>query len=251
MNRKLFALMTALAVIAGLFTPLAPQAVAPQAVRADTSSITLDGLRDVDYVQIASDPAGDLGDPGGWTGTQWTDLTALYVAVDATTLYVYADLPSYTQSGSSGQIGLVLDVDNMPMSGGNVDPWANAITFSYDTVDGAATSAVVLPDYVIRGNIAGMGGDDKGWTELRAWNGSDWTGGGTNWGGISGGGQVGTHVAYSDTNGVEFAIPLTDIGNVDPAAVHLQLFATQSGGAKGAYDTVPSDSQSAGWDDAT
>jgi hypothetical protein len=215
----------------------------------DLSTITLDGVRDADYVQVASDPSGDLASgpgPGDWNGTWWTDLTNLYVAADATTLYVYADLPVYTSTLSSGQIGLVLDVDDKINSGDTSDPWANAITFDYRNVDGAATPGQMLPDYVIRGNVP----NDGGWTELRNWNGSEWEGSGTNWGGISGG-QIGAHIAYSDTQGVEFAIPLADIGDPDPVSVHLQLFATQSGGTKGAFDTVPSDSQSTGWDDPT
>jgi hypothetical protein len=40
-------------------------------VTADQILITLDGVRDAGYVQIASDPAGDLASPGpaDWTGT--------------------------------------------------------------------------------------------------------------------------------------------------------------------------------------
>ncbi|MGC9397546.1 MAG: alpha-amylase family glycosyl hydrolase [Anaerolineae bacterium] len=248
MRRKTLTLVVLTALLSGLL--LHPQFfpdLAPDPVLADEANITLDGLLDTDYVKIASDPAGDLGAPAGWEGTHWTDLTDLYVAADATTLYVYASLPSYTSTVSSGQIGLVMDIDAAPNSGDSADPWDNAITFSYDHVDGTETTATMLPDYVIRGNVP----KDGGWTELRAWDGSTWTGGGTNWGGISGGGQIGTHVAYSDTQGVEFSIPLADLGHPAPSDVHLQFFATQGGTGKGTYDTVPSDSQSTGWDDPT
>jgi glycosidase len=247
------ALLTGLLPASTASAPLSPVAnvsgPGSPTVPHDLSAITLDGVRDADYVKIASDPSGDLGGPGGWTGTQWTDLTALYVAADETTLDAYADLPLYTQAGSAGQIGLVLDVDGKPNVGGASDPWGNAITFKYKTVDGATTPATMLPDYAVRGNIVGIEGGN-GWTELLTWTGTEWGGSGTNWGGISGG-QIGAHIAYSDTQGVEFAIPLADIGSPDPANVHLQLFATQEGGGKGAYDTIPSDSQSAGWDDPT
>ncbi|MBN1486767.1 MAG: DUF11 domain-containing protein [Anaerolineae bacterium] len=254
MQRKVFSFLVLLALVAGYLTPLATPALKPLPVRADAGTIVLDGLLDADYVKIASDPKGDLGEPGGWNGTYWTDLTDLYVAADATTLYVYASLYAYTSTVSSGQIGLVLDVDGNPNAGGSSDPWGNAITFEYDSVDGADTLSTMLPDYVIRGNLAnGEGGGDNGWTELRAWNGVDWDGSGTNWGGIGGKPtMVGSKIAYSDTHGVEFAIPLADIGNPDPVDVHLQVFSTQSGpGTKGAYDTVPSDNQSAGWSNAT
>ena len=62
MNRKLFALMTALAVIAGLFTPLAPQAVAPQAVQAAASNWCLAG--DLNGWDNASTPLYDDGTHG-------------------------------------------------------------------------------------------------------------------------------------------------------------------------------------------
>ncbi len=204
-------------------------------------SPTLDGVRDALYgAAIAVDPAGDLANPGpgGWSGTAWTDQTALYCQNDDQFLYVYADLAQYSKTGSSGQIGLLVDLGTP--AGGSSDPWANAITFNHAN----------RPDYVARGNIAGMSGSDNGWTELRAWNGSNWnTGQGVNWGGISGGGQVGGEIAYSNANGVEFKIPLSDIGN--PAlgsTVNLEFFATEGGSTKGAYDTVPSDDQSTGWD---
>ena len=209
-------------------------------------SPTLDGVRDALYgAAIATDPAGDLANPGPatWSGTAWTDQTALYCQNDDAFLFVYSDLPQYSQSVSSGQIGLA--IDRGTTAGGSTDPWGNAITYNHPN----------RPDYIIRGNIPGINNppnDNNGWTELRAWSGAAWSAGGTNWGGISGGGQVGAKIAYSNANGVEFKIPLSDIGN--PAlgsTVNLQFFATQSGAVKGAYDTVPSDDQSTGWDDAT
>ena len=204
-------------------------------------SPTLDGVRDASYgAPIGVDPAGDLANPGpgGWSGTAWADQTALYCQNDDTYLYVYADLAAYSKAGSSGQIGLLIDLSTA--AGGGSDPWGNAITFNHPN----------RPDYVARGNIAGMQGGDNGWTELRLWNGTAWSAGGSDWGGITGGGQIGAKIAYSNANGVEFKIPLSDIGN--PAlgsTVNLEFFATQSGAGKGAYDTVPSDDQSTGWDD--
>jgi glycosidase len=208
--------------------------------------ITLDGVRDAGYgAAIAADPGGDLANPGpgGWTGTAWTDLTALYCQNDDTYLYVYADLPNYSQSASSGQIGLAIDKGTT--TGGTADPWGNAITYGHAN----------KPDYLIRGNIPGISNppnDNNGWTELRTWGGSAWSAGGANWGGISSGGQVGAKIAYSNSNGVEFKIPLSDLGS--PAlgtSLNLEFFATQAGSTKGAYDTVPPDDQSTGWDDAT
>lgn len=234
----------------GLFITLALLSAALGLVAAPASAFgtpALDGVRDAGYgAAIAADPSSDLASPGpkDWTGTAWTDQTALYCQNDDAYLYVYADLPQYSQSTSSGQIGLL--IDRGTTAGGGVDPWANAITFGHAN----------KPDYAIRGNIPGIGGnppdDNNGWTELRTWSGSAWSAGGTNWGGIASGGQVGGKIAYANGNGVEFKIPLSDIGS--PAlgsTLNLEFFATQSGATKGAYDTVPTDDQSAGWDDAT
>ncbi len=253
MNRKIWHTLLVWAMLIGMLSPIAPGAVAPLPVRAEPGTVVLDGVRDASYVRIASDPAGDLNGPNGWEGTHWTDLTDLYVTADATNLYVYATLYAYTPTVSSGQIGLVLDVDGNPNSGGTSDPWGNAIAFAYNKVDNMAPPAKVLPDFVIRGNLAnGREGGDNGWTEFRTWNGTDWEGSGDNWGGISSGTSMsGTHIAYGAGQGVEFSISLASINNPNPADVHLQLFTTQSGTSKGAYDTVPSDDQSSGWDDAT
>ncbi|HSH05244.1 MAG TPA: glycoside hydrolase family 13 protein [Anaerolineae bacterium] len=210
------------------------------------AAVALDGLRDGDYgLAMVMDPAGDLASnsgPADWVGTAWSDLTGLYCAADSQHLYVYVTLTDYQQSVSSGRWGLLL---NTAVGGGSTDPWGNAISFAHTD----------LPDYIIRGNIPGIGGnppdDNNGWTELRAWGGSAWSAGGTNWGGIGAGSQSGTYVAYANHNGVELKIPLTDIGISSGSVVDLQFFTTQAGGSKGAYDTVPSDDQSTGWDDAT
>ncbi len=256
-QNQVWRILVTLALAAGLISPLSQAAQASDSTRTLLDlidNIELDGVRDVGYIPLASDPSGDLGDPGGAPGTQWADLTQLYVAADAANLYVYADLPGYTQAGSTGSILLALDVDGDPLSGGTQDPWLNAIAFDYTAVDGAITLNTVQPDYVVRGHIPGNDPDpniDNGWTELLAWDGSAWQGLGTNWGGIIAPGQIGSNIAYSDTHGVEFAIPLADIGNPQPAEVHLQLITTQTDINKGAYDTIPSDNQSAGWDEAT
>ena len=208
------------------------------------AGVILDGLRDADYGSaLAEDPSGDLASPGpgDWSGTAWSDTTRIYASSSSTTLHIYVDLPAYSQAMSSGQIGLVFDKQTVP--GGTTEPWGNAITFDHDD----------LPDDAIRGNIPGFLAGDNGWTELRRWDGSDWDeGAGVNWGGIgSPDPQVGTTVAWADSAGVEFAIPLADLGLALNDTINLEFFTTQGGASKGAYDTVPSDDQSAGWDDPT
>ncbi len=207
----------------------------------------LDGQRDTAYgTPLAVDPAGDLADPGpgGWSGTLWSDGTTLYCGTDGAHVYVYADLPDYAQSLSSGQIGLLLRPTQAVGTGGTSDPWGNAITLAH----------AELPTYAIRGDIPGIvnpPNGNNGWTELRVWNGSSWSAGGVNWGGIPAGGQLGTHIAYADNIGVEIQIPYSDIGVADGETLWLQFFTTQNGATKGAYDTVPSDDQATGWDDPT
>lgn len=238
----------ALVLFTQILSPLPVTADTAHAPMADAISVTLDGIRDAGYVQIAADPSGDLASPGpaDWSGVAWTDMTAMYVAADSTNLYVYIDSPNYNNVDSSGQIGLAIDIDGEANSGGASDPWGNAITFAYANVNGFNNIGSFLPDYVIRGNVSREGG----WTELRTWNGNWNSGAGVNWGGINGG-EVGDHIAYSFGNGIELAIPRADIGDPNLARVKLQFFATQGGETKGVYDAVPSDDQSTGWDDAT
>jgi uncharacterized repeat protein (TIGR01451 family) len=252
-------LVVGLALVSSLFAPLGASSLFRR------PAVVLDGHRDAQYTLLAEDPAGDLATnpgPGDWAGTRWTDQTALYVADDGTNLYVYVDLPQYAQNVSSGEIGLALDTTgDVPSSGGPADPWLGAVTFAYTSIyhnvgtSPVSTTSTILPDFVVRGNIPGVANnppdDNNGWTELRRWDGGIWQGAGTNWGGIGVGGQVGTHVAYANNEGVEIAIPWVDLGIAPGSTVHLEFFARQKGPAKGAYDTVPSDGQSANWDDAT
>lgn len=231
-------------------------------------TFTLDGRCDeAGYTWLAEDPAEDLANPGpgGWSGTYWTDLTRLLVAGDGANLYVCVELPQYAQSVSSGEIGLALDTTgDVPNSGGSADPWTNPITYAYTSIyhnvgaTPVSTTHTILPDFVIRGNIPGIANnppdDNNGWTELLHWDGSTWQGFGNNWGGIPAGGQVGTHVAYANNSGVEFSIPLSDLGIAPGDTVHLEFYATQKdtpANEKGAYDTVPSDDQVGGWDEPT
>ncbi|HUN22701.1 MAG TPA: DUF3372 domain-containing protein, partial [Anaerolineales bacterium] len=242
-------------------TPIASNT--PTATATTNGTPALDGLKDGQYQLIAQDPSGDLANPGpgGWSGTTWTDFTALWAYGDATNLYVYIPAPNYAQSSSSGVFGLAIDTTgDVANSGGGSDPWGNAITFAYTSVRNnvgetpITTSNVVKPEFVVRGNIPGMSNppnDNNGWAELRNWSGSAWNGSGVNWGGISGGGQVGSRIAWANNQGVEIKLTWAELGVPAGSTVHLQFYASQVGAGKGAYDTVPSDDQSTGWDDPT
>ena len=228
------------------------------------ATVTLDGLPDPAYgPALAADPRGDLASgPRDWNGTHWTDVISLYVTNDGQKLYVFVPLYAYTRTQSSGSFGLVVATGRFTATGGTPprDPWNNDIRFAYTATHANVGGTPVplpyriIPDFVIRGNIVGQFTNDNGWTELRRWNGTDYsTGAGTNWGGIPSGGMVGSRVAFADGSGVEFAIPFADLG-ISPTPgtpIHLQFYATQTGDSKGAYDTVPADDQSTGWDDST
>jgi len=188
--------------------------------------------------------------------TDWTDLTALYVYTTTTDLYVYVDLPAYGLDRSSGQIGLALDTTgDVPDSGGAADPWGNPITYAFTSTHNntgtvpLTTTYALLPDVVIRGNIPGGTPSDvdtnDGWTELRVWSGTNWTGAAVNWGGldpnVNENRQLGSHIAYADGYGVELAIPLADLGMIVSGTLHLHFYTTQRGQFHGAYDSLPSD----------
>ncbi len=235
--------------------------------------IVLDGIcDDIAYTLLAQDLT-DLSNPGPgeFAGTQWAEFTALYAADDGTYFYVCAPLPNYRQTESTGEIGLAIDTTgDVPDSGGTADPWQNPIAFAYNSVNNnvgqtpTSTNNLIYPDVIIRGNLPTLASappshdPNNGWTELRAWNGSQWTGASVNWGGIPQGSQVGSRIAYAHTQGVELSIPWADLGVTPGSQLNLEFYATQkqspAGGSpwiKGAYDTVPDDDQIVGWDDAT
>ncbi len=229
-------------------------------------SIILDGRADNAYGPALADDPDDLHSSiEGWIGTSWTEVYSLYVTNDTQNLYVLVPLPAYSHTQSSGSYGLVIATGRYTATGGSAptDPWGNAITFAYTATYanvGEAPTPLpyrIIPDVILRGNIVGRdccGMYDNGWSELRRWNGSNYsTGGGVNWGGLSGGTMVSQRLAFADGEGLEFAIPLADLGPAfaPGTPVHLQFFATQTANTKGAYDTVPNDDQSAGWDDPT
>ena len=58
---------------------------APNA-QARPAALALDGLRDDGYQLLAQDPAGDLAAAFAVPGTNWADLTNLYVTTDTTSL---------------------------------------------------------------------------------------------------------------------------------------------------------------------
>ena len=227
------------------------------------AAILLDGQCDSGYQPIASDPANDLAPVfANSPATSWAELSTLYAANDADTLFLCVPLaPDYALAQSSGEFGLAIDVTgDQPNSGSADDPWTSGITFAYSaTLEyGAAgptlTSHTILPDFFIRGSVAGIqsevsANENDGWTELLRWVGQDWQGRIENWGGIDEQEQVGTHVAYKDSTGLEMTVPFTALQLMPGTPLLLELFVTRIEdlpGANGAYDSLPSDTQADG-----
>jgi hypothetical protein len=236
----------------GYFTVSRVQPAAAQ------GAIILDGMRDTNYTLLSSDWAHDLASPGLGDNMPmaWADLTSLSTYQDSTYLYVYADLLKYRKAISSGTFALILETDGTS-AGGSTDPWGNAISFAFNTIRANNGSTPLIlgqslrPEALVRGRIAGATSSDDGYTELLKWNGSSWTGVGTNWGGIPTGGTFGQNITYADDKGVEIRIPWSDLGIAAGSRVQFQLVTTQAGSQKGAYDSIPSDDQSVSTNDAT
>ena len=244
-------LVLVLALAFGPATPAAP------------ATITIDGQRDAGYELLAVDPSADLAAPfAGDSGYAWADLTALYAVTDTTNLYVYVSLPAYSNETSTGQYALVIDwTGDVPNSGGTSDPLLHKFSFDYTatqvnsgTVPLTATN-VILPDFLIRGNIPSASPTDNGYAELRTWNGSTWDGASNNWGELGGTQLVSARLAYALGQGVEFSIPFADLGLSPTVRLNLQFLVLPhyflDANNTGAIDTVPSDDQATGWGDAT
>ncbi len=225
---------------------------------AQPSAFVLDGLRDPGYVLVAQDPGGDLATAiAVQERYYWADLTNLYLATDAANLYVYADLPNYSNTASSGQIGLAILVPEGANLGTAIDPWRhNHIAYEFTGSSehqclGNTLAQTRQPDFLIRGHLRTAGGPpdiNNGNTILATRDQSIWVGvENNNWGGLEFG-QIGEHVAYALASGVELSIPWVDLGLTGPTDLDVSFFST--GGPVstqattiGIFDSIPHDPQ--------
>jgi hypothetical protein len=232
--------------------------VVPPSAPALPNTIVLDGLRDADYVLVAEDLSDDLAVVD--VEYQWADLTRLYVATDADNLYVYADLPNYTLTHSSGEIGLALLFPGGANYGARLDYMPPVrITYAY-TASAEGTCAPTglaqtrYPDVLIRGriwgNLGGGGADANDGVTFLAVAPDNWPIL-ANWGGIAGD-AVGTHIAYAEGAGVELLIPWADLDVAGPVEVEASFFTTTAEQTKPAnLDAVPPDPAAATYPTAT
>jgi hypothetical protein len=219
---------------------------------AQPTAFFLDGLRDPGYVLVAEDPAGDLApviasDPN----YLWADLTRLYLASDNDNLYVYADLPNYTATHSSGQIGLALIFPGSTETGEALDPWLDdniSYAFAGSSLDQCAIISLPNrpPGVLIRGNVYGQsvrGDPNDGVTFLATRQAGSWQGHEADWGAFNRV-DVTNHIDYADTAGVELFIPWSDLGLSEPPAdLQLSLFTTSGAAKIGIFDSIPPDPQ--------
>ena len=145
-------------------------------------------------------------------------------------MYVFIDAGEFNDD-SNGDYGIAIDKNST--AGGSADAWGRGITFAQAN----------LPDYMVRGNVHG----DTKWAEFRTWLGDAWSEGGTDWG-LDGTSDA--NIAIS-TDGIEVRVALSDMGINAGDTINLYAFSSQEGETKGAYDTLPSDSQATGWDTPT
>jgi hypothetical protein len=253
---------SACAILAVALCILGGSPVSRPARAAATLAALLDGERDASYVLLAEDAARDLppelSAQPEYAKYAWMDLTRLYATSDASTLYIYADLADYSFLQSSGQLGLAVDTTpDIAADGGLQDPWNVLIAYTYTTaLSSAGEGSVVLnpphhPDKVIRGNIAGPrgfpGDINDGFTALCVWDGNAWQNVAVDWGGllVPGANRIGEHIAYADWQGVELAVPLSDLGVQPGQAVGLSLYTTSAVlPVSGAADAVPGGEES-------
>ena len=227
-------------------------AVSASAAPGTPATPVLDGRRDDGYRLLAQDPAGDLLPYfAGRPDNSWADLTNLYVTTDTTNLWIYVDLPKYSDQ-SVGEFGLAIDTDGVAASGSSSGPNPSGITFAYTSTRnnvGATpvlTTTILLPDVLVHGYL--LGSHPNRWTDLYRWTGSLWSEIGVNWGGVTTT-TVGAHIGFSYDYGLELSIPFADLSVPPTATLHLEFYATGantvgSNGLSGAWDTVPSDAQS-------
>jgi hypothetical protein len=172
------------------------------------ASLVLDGVcTEPGYRLAAIDPvdldAGLAAEPA----YRWAELTELYATAADGALWVCVPLPEYSQTASSGEVGLAIDTTgDVPDSGGATDPNEAPVVFAYTQTRASLASVpavftnVIRPDVLVRGKITGdplhEGEINNGATALWQWIAGGWHQVGTNWGGIQGSNPIGTNIDF-------------------------------------------------------
>jgi hypothetical protein len=162
-------------------------------------AITIDGINDFP-------PSSLIDQDGGDTEFAPIDFGDIYIAYDATALYVgyYHDHDDW----GGVQVGIALVTS--AADGGTFDPWGRQIGFH----------GMCLPDYVAYINI------DSEWNEWCVWNGADWdrTPGLLSWS------------VMTEFDEVMFPYTMLGIDCIEFSQVFVELWITQDSPTKGPLD---------------
>lgn len=203
-----------------IFTLLSAGLLTSSALLANTP--TIDGVFDGESVWNA--PIGTGDGVQGWSGA---NARRLYVTWDANFVY----LGAACRAESWQQFIFVV---NTKEGGGSSDPWGRTITYNHTN----------RPDFLFRGDIAG-----SNYAEYHVWNGTEWTGLGTNIN-TAGTEVKGTFDGASLEGFIEIRVPRATLG--DASAMDVQFVITgNNGGAAtghGCFDAIPNETNGTSWD---
>lgn len=167
---------------------------------------------------------------GASNGWESTDAQELYFTSDAT--YYYFGAKCVVASWMQFNFAV-----NSRSGGGSTDSWGRAITYAQTN----------LPDFMFRGNFDGAPGS---YTEYHTWNGSAWTGGGTN---VN---AAGTEAKWTSAGGfIEIRVPKTTLVG-DPLTGDIIFIITGNqgvgdaggpNGAHGIFDAIPNQTNGTSW----
>jgi alpha-amylase len=161
-----------------------------------------------------------VGDTTGWEGARAKNL---YVTTDSTYVYVGADIRAAKWMTWAFLI-------NTRYGGGSSDSWSRSITYTHNN----------LPDYIIRGTFTN-------YTEIHTWNGSAWSGIGTQAASTEYGADI-TLDTLQD-GWVEARIPRASLGN--PKVFAVQFFLTGDQNYEATFAACPTDQITTAWSGIT
>ena len=201
------------------------------------------------------DGVGVWGNPQSTADLQpgWNDANAkkLYVTYDANYLYIGAEV--VTKSWQQ-----FVFLINTKAGGGSTDSWGRKIAYNHSN----------LPDYIYRGNFgrdnAIVGSDFGNYAEFHTWDGTQWTGVGTQVANTGTTYSVADNIANDFNMATGFIEVRIALGSVNllgsigsPTArqllssVNVQFLIVGDGNNHGSFDAVPDDNNAADWDLAT
>lgn len=184
---------------------------------------TIDGT--FDGVSVWGSAVGTNSSPG-WAGVTATDL---YVTDDSNYVYFGAQV-----SGLQSWMSFGFAIDARSGGANSQDTWARQINYAFSSV-----GDFDAPEFVVRGNA------DNSWTERHEWNGSSWTGFGTN---INTSGDAAVNVS----NGfVECRIAKSILNMRSSKQGRVEFYVSGDQNSHGLFSSVPYDTPCDTWNPPT